>query len=161
MPEPPPLSPDPSVAQAKGPLRWGAIALGAALDIAATRLCVTAVSIGAGVFAAVLWPSTPADPGAAQAAMQSAMTGPRLHVVLTVVGLLCSVAGGALTAYMAKSKILLNTAVMGTCSGIVGLLMTGLPSEQSLTASHLALTATTIPAAMAGGLLYRLLGQRR
>jgi hypothetical protein len=62
---------------------------------------------------------------------------------------------------MAKSKVLLNTAVMGTCSGIVGLLMAGLPSEQALTASHLALIATTIPAAMAGGLVYRWLGQRR
>jgi hypothetical protein len=161
MPEPPPLSPDPSVAQAKGPLRWGAIALGAALDIAATRLCVTAVSIGAGVFAAVLWPSTPADPEAAQAAMQSAMTGPRLHAILTVVGLLCSVAGGALTAYMANSKVLLNAAVMGTCSGSIGLLMAELSNGQPLTASHLALSATTIPAAMAGGLLCRLLWQRR
>jgi hypothetical protein len=93
--------------------------------------------------------------------MQSAMTGSRLHAILTVVGLLCSVAGGALTAHMAKSKILLNSAVMGTCSGIIGLLMAGLSNGQPLTASQLALTATTIPAAMVGGLLYRLLGQRR
>jgi hypothetical protein len=98
-------------------------------------------------------PPNPVDPAAAQVALQNTLSGQPIRTLLIVVGLLCSVAGGYLTSYMAKTKVLLNAAVMGTCSGLIGLLMASVSRAQLLTASHLALTATTIPAAMLGGLL--------
>ena len=138
-------------------LRWGAIARGAAVDGAGTRLCATTISMVAGIRAAIrLHPQTNLDPAAAQAAMQSAMSIQPLHTLLTVVGLLCSVAGGYLTAYLAKMEVLLNAAIMGTCSGIVGLLMASVSIGSPPTWSQLALTVTTVPAAMLGGLLCRL-----
>ena len=138
-------------------IRWGAIALGAAVDLAGTRLCVTAVSIVQAIRTAILLrPQPNLEPAAAQAAMQSAMSTQPLHALLTIVGLLCSVAGGYLTAYVAKKAALVNAAIMGTCSGTVGMLMASVSRGSSLTWSQLALTATTVPAAMLGGLLCHL-----
>ena len=151
----PTISPSPVGGRARGRLRWGAIALGAAVDVGATQLCVTAISMVVGIRATVLQPRTTLDPAAAQTAMQITMSEQRLYALFTVVGLLCSAAGGYLTAYVAKTKVLLNAAVMGTCSAIVGLLMASASSGSSLTWSYLALTATTIPVAMLGGLLGR------
>ena len=155
MIESPTTPPTPSVGHARGPLRWGAIALGVAVDVAGTRLCTTAVSIAVGIRAAMVQPPTAVDPAAAQVAMQNTMSEQRIYALLVVIGLLCSVAGGYLTAYLAKTKVLLNAAVMGTCSSIIGLLMASVSSGQSPTWSHLALTATTVPAALLGGILCR------
>jgi hypothetical protein len=113
--------------------------------------------MAAGIRAAIhLRPQTNLDPAAAQAAMQTAMSIQPLHALLTVVGLLCSVAGGYLTAYVAKTAVLFNAAIMGICSGIVGLLMASVSIGSPPTWSQLALTATTVPAAMLGSLLCRL-----
>ena len=147
--------PTPSVDRARGSLRWGAIALGAAVDIAGTRLCITAITLVVEIRAAILQPPTTLDPAATQVAIQYTLSGQGLYALLTVVGLLCSVAGGYLAAYVAKTAILLNAAVAGTCSGLVGLLIADVSSGHSPTWSQVALTATTIPAALLGGLLRR------
>ena len=68
-------------------------------------------------------------------------------------------AGGYLTAYLAKTKVLLNAAIMGTCSGLVGLLMASVAAGHMLPWSQLALTGTTVPAALLGGILCRALRQ--
>jgi hypothetical protein len=70
-----------------------------------------------------------------------------------------TMAGGYLTAYLARTKVLLNAAITGTCSGLVGLLMASISSGHILPWSQLALTATTVPAALRGGILCRALRQ--
>ncbi len=147
--------------RATGSLRWGAIALGVAVDVGATQLCVTALSMVVGIRATIRQPPSSLDPATAQTAWQIAMSGQRLHALLTVVGLLCSVAGGYLTAYVAKTRALVHAAVMGMGSGIVGLLMICFSTEFSPSLSQLAMTATTIPVAMLGGLLCRFAQPRR
>jgi hypothetical protein len=146
--------------RAPGPLRWGAIAIGVAVDVGGTQLCTTAISMLVGIRATIRQPQATLDPVSTQAALHITMSGGRLYALLTVVGLLCSVAGGYLTAYVARTKVLLNAAVMGMCSGIVGLLMASASSRSSLSWSFFALTATTIPAAALGGLLCHLARQR-
>jgi len=164
VPEPPIISPDPSAdmgVRARGSLRWGAIALGAAVDVAGTRLCTSAISMVIGIRTAVLLQTqTAPDPAAAQANLQGAFSGHWLDVLFSATGLLCSVAGGYLAAYMAKTAVLLNAAVTGTCSAIVGLLMLGGAGGSSPMWSQVALAAVTVPVAMLGGLLGRPARQR-
>jgi hypothetical protein len=88
------------------------------------------------------------------------MADPRIFVFLVVVGLLCSVAGGYLTARMAKTAVLLNAAVMGMCSASVGFLVDHVSGASAPAWSQLALMASTVPVAMLGGLLGRP-GRRR
>ncbi len=62
-----------------GSLRWGAIALGVAVDVGATQLCVTAISMVVGIRATIRQPTSSLDPSAAQTAWQFALSGQQLH----------------------------------------------------------------------------------
>jgi hypothetical protein len=99
------------------------------------------------------------DGAAALAVMRSAMAAPSIFILTSLVGLLCSVAGGWLTAYLAKTRLLLNATVMGLCSGGIGLLLLGAAGGLGL--PEMALAVATVPAAMLGGQLAHLAAARR
>jgi hypothetical protein len=131
------------------------------VDVAGTRLCTSVISMAIGIRTAVLLQTqTTPDPAAAQANLQGAFSGRWLDVLFSATGLLCSVAGGYLAAYLAKTAVLLNAAVTGTCSAIVGFLVLGGAGGSSPMWSQVALAAVTVPVAMLGGLLGRPARQR-
>jgi hypothetical protein len=150
---PPAPQPGSSRGRTRGALRWGAIALGVGADIGATQLCVTAISMVVGLRISSAHPHIMSG-AAALAAMRSAMAAPSIFILTSLVGLLCSAIGGLLTAYLAKTRLLLNATVMGLCSGGIGLLSLG--AAGGLRLPEVALAAATLPAAMLGGQLARL-----
>jgi hypothetical protein len=138
----------------RGALRWGAIALGVGLDIGTTQLCATAISMVVGFRLSSAHPHIMSEGAAALTAMRSAMAAPSIFVLTSLVGLLCSAIGGFLTAYLAKTRLLLNATVMGLCSAGIGLLSLG--AAGGLRFPEVALAVATVPAAMLGGQLAHL-----
>ncbi len=159
QPAPPATPPAPAPVSRTRALRWTAIAVGTVVDIAGTRISTTAIAIGLSTLAAMKHPARSGDLSSAQASVESVLAQPGITVLLSGVGLLCSVAGGFLTAYLAKTRRVLNSGVMGGCSTVFGLVMMA-SRGAPFTVDAVALAATSIPAALLGGLLASLLWRR-
>ena len=158
---PPPSPPAPGPGPTRGPLRWGAILVGAGVDVALTRVSSTVLAMAVGMLTAWMHPTGTTDAAAPQSALHSMHASLWFFVLSLGAGLLCSVAGGFLTGYLAKTGFLLNAAIMGVCSGSYGLLSHGMSALLVITPSRLELTAATVPAAMLGGWLASLGHGRR
>lgn len=150
-----------SEGKGRSPLRWGAIALGVGLDIGATQFFVTAIATVVGLHFATAHRSDVPDLAASQAALRAAMAEPSVFLLTSVVGLLCSLAGGLLTAHLAKTRLLLNATVMGLCSGVVGLFMLGAAGGGVPGWAEGASAMAAVPAALLGGQIGRLIAARR
>ncbi len=146
---------------APGRLRGKAIAIGAAVDLGGTQLCVMALSFVVGIQEALVHRSNAPAAILSEGTAQIAGVAPWFVPVSTVLGLLCTFAGGFVTALLARTTVLLNATVTGLCTGSVGLVMISIANRPALTWGQLALAAITVPVATLGGLAFYLVRGRR
>jgi hypothetical protein len=137
-------------ANRRGGLSWLAILMGAGVDVAGTRVSSTLLSVAIGVVISAAG-STNGD--GAKTAATAILESRWLSAVNITMGLLWSVAGGYFAGYLAKRRQVVNAALAGSCAASFGLASQAIATGVPITPWLLALTATTLPAAMLGGWL--------